>query len=748
MTGPGSNRRRDGVVAVLLAVAALVASLPWLRVYSSPGARWSVVCAAPAAVLLSACLSRALRVRAIIAFATSGGLLLLALFFTSGHDLHSLASGLLHGPSRLFSETLPLGGDAVGTPAMVVVWLAGAVAGETAFRSGAGSELPGIAFAAPIASFVLSIAVAARAPGGNRIAAPLLLVLIAVAAAARRGGEMRVARTHRAVILFALAAAILAVGIPAIPGFERAPAAVYEPPVTESHLLVDPVAAFGAFRDAGGHRGAIPVMKVTTGAPSDGYLTAAVLDDFDGSEWTFESTFKPTGGRVPVPPGYSRPAVGTSAVTTSTTLLSVLPVPLLPVLERAEIVDGLPVAADARNGMLVPDQRFALPGRFRATSDAPVVTLTGVPAADGIESASSPTAGIGATPLSADLQLPADSSVAVGTAARFLSDITGIRPAPTVAFLQRAVEALRHFDRRLDPNLGPAGGNGASGGTSLAQVINAVTIDRSATPEQFATFLAIVARYLGVPARLATGFRLKSEGPAVLPAGSYTATNRDAWSWVELPVSGMGWVAADPTPTAVTGLDAPPPEPVQATPTTLAAPTANAVPRNQAGGHAVASPVTIRRNVRRGTDAWGIVLAVSSGVLAMFLAGTAGAVLARRRRRRKRFSEDPALLASGAWLELLDTLTRAGMDIPDGCTSSEIATESGRFFGADMPDRVGRVGSTADRAICSVLDPPDLNAALAAWQTQRELSRDVYRCLDRRQRARMLLASGSRRGRR
>ena len=37
--------------------------------------------------------------------------------------------------------------------------------------------------------------------------------------------------------------------------------------------------------------------------------------------------------------------------------------------------------------------------------------------------------------------------------------------------------------------------------------MNAVTVDRAATPEQFATFFAVVARYLGVPVRVATGFR-------------------------------------------------------------------------------------------------------------------------------------------------------------------------------------------------------------------------------------------------
>ncbi len=72
-------------------------------------------------------------------------------------------------------------------------------------------------------------------------------------------------------------------------------------------------------------------------------------------------------------------------------------------------------------------------------------------------------------------------------------------------------------------------------------------------------------------------------------------TNRQAWTWVEIPVAGLGWVVADPTPDAVIGLAAPPPEAVQATPTTLPPPQANAVPRSEiTGGHAVAKPATVK----------------------------------------------------------------------------------------------------------------------------------------------------------
>ena len=84
--------------------------------------------------------------------------------------------------------------------------------------------------------------------------------------------------------------------------------------------------------------------------------------------------------------------------------------------------------------------------------------------------------------------------------------------------------------------------------------MNAITVDRAATPEQFATFLAVVARYLGVPSRVVTGFRVPAAASATgpLPAGDYSLTNRDAWTWDELPLAGVGWVVVDPTPAATT----------------------------------------------------------------------------------------------------------------------------------------------------------------------------------------------------
>jgi hypothetical protein len=186
---------------------------------------------------------------------------------------------------------------------------------------------------------------------------------------------------------------------------------------------------------------------------------------------------------------------------------------------------------------------------------------------------------------------------------------------------------------------------------------------------------------------------------------------------------------------------------VQAVPTTLPAPRANAVPRNQAaGGHAVAKPVSLRAREGQGTAPW-VLLVVALGAATVAVSGALLIPAAlRRRRSRSRFSAEPVLLAAGAWLELLDGLWRAGMEVPDAWTSSEVAEEAGRHFGAGVPAKVAAVAGPADRAVFSPGHPPDWDSAMAAWDSQRDLAREIQRGLDRRQRIRMMLAVGARQG--
>jgi hypothetical protein len=62
--------------------------------------------------------------------------------------------------------------------------------------------------------------------------------------------------------------------------------------------------------------------------------------------------------------------------------------------------------------------------------------------------------------------------------------------------------------------------------------------------------MALMLRYLGVPARVAVGF---SSGTYDAKRGVWTVTDHDAHAWVEAWFRGYGWLPFDPTPAARPG---------------------------------------------------------------------------------------------------------------------------------------------------------------------------------------------------
>ena len=767
------RRGPDVASKSLLAATLLAAAIPWMRAYNGAEVPIDLVAASALPVLLGAVTIGWLGRKPALSFTASLGGLVVLLASMARFDEHSLVSALAHGPGRLLTETLPLSGRATDAPAVILVWLASAIASEIYERAalqpdvrGSGVPTASASLIAPVGLYVVSFVLTVSAPGATRAEGPLLLVLVAAAALAMHSAtdvagvddvdegsaSPSTLRTPmlRAGCVACVLALTLGLAIPVVPGIGEHPVSLHEPPPLASGLIVDPVNVISATRDNDPGSKPHPLLVVRTDAPSTGYLAAAILDSFDGSEWSFRTKFEPTGGRIPTPGADVPGSLGRNLLRTSTSVVSALPVPLLPVSGEPLSVVGLEVAADPRNGMIAPDEPVHRGSRFTVESLTPEATLAELPSPDGIDytagrSGQGATRGSSSALGSDDLALPVDSQTAVATAARFVSALTGERPTPTVAYLQQVLGVMQRAEKRIDPGIGQPTAPGRLAGTSLSQVIDAVTVNRSATPEQFATFFALLARYLGVPARLVTGFRISPRSNVTVGQGSYTITNRQAWTWVEVPVSGQGWVVADPTPDATTGVSSPPPEQVQVPTTTLVPPRAQAVPRDQAsGGHAIARPSDVRVHPSTGLPGWALAATAAVGVAALLaLAGPGFAFARRRSRTRSRISDDPSLLAEGAWLEIVDSLTRAGMEVPFASTTTEVSFEAGRHFGAGISREVFVVGAVADRAVFSILHPPGPGEAQAAWDTQRALSREIHRSLDLRQRARAAMLVGA-----
>ncbi|MEJ2579786.1 MAG: DUF3488 and transglutaminase-like domain-containing protein, partial [Kineosporiaceae bacterium] len=91
----------------------------------------------------------------------------------------------------------------------------------------------------------------------------------------------------------------------------------------------------------------------------------------------------------------------------------------------------------------------------------------------------------------------------------------------------------------------PGEGRGDSGGDAVASFLH----HRVGYCVHFASAMAVMARSLGIPARVAVGFLPGEPGAE----GRYTVRLRDAHAWPELYFAGVGWVRFEPTPAGRTG---------------------------------------------------------------------------------------------------------------------------------------------------------------------------------------------------
>lgn len=166
---------------------------------------------------------------------------------------------------------------------------------------------------------------------------------------------------------------------------------------------------------------------------------------------------------------------------------------------------------------------------------------------------------------------------------------------------------------------------------------------------QFATAMTVMARSIGIPARVGVGFL-----PGSSDDGTYVITGQQSHAWPELYFEGHGWVRFEPTPAIQTG--APPPwsDPLLnagggARPTQEALPTAQ--PGPAATGQATAAP---RTGSATQDDTWVPVAVTVAVVLAL-----AALVVTLITRRRARVLAD--LTPEQAWARLRRSLGRFGI---------------------------------------------------------------------------------------
>lgn len=214
--------------------------------------------------------------------------------------------------------------------------------------------------------------------------------------------------------------------------------------------------------------------------------------------------------------------------------------------------------------------------------------------------------------------------------------------------------------------------------------------DRTGYCEQFATSMAVLARAVGIPARVAVGFL-----PGDRVGDGWEVSIRDMHAWPELYFGTLGWVAFEPTP----GVATPPsytlpvseeaptpsasatPSPSAQTEEPTAEPTADV---DEPEPEAVAADLTWL--------GW-----TAAGLLVTLAAGVTPALLRRLRQARRLELRQPRQAVAAAWEEVRDTVWDAGAEWPQG-SARQIGTRVADDLGPDAAAAMGRVAVLVERA--------------------------------------------------
>lgn len=284
------------------------------------------------------------------------------------------------------------------------------------------------------------------------------------------------------------------------------------------------------------------------------------------------------------------------------------------------------------------------------------------------------------------------------------------------------VEQLRAIEKRLQAGYYSDGADGRSTAGHYASRIAAMLSkdELIGDDEQYAVAMALMARQLGIPARVVMGFYPDSPRAA---DGPLQVTGEMAHVWVEVPFASLGWVHFDPTPDRDR-------RPQTTKPKPKPTPRPQVLPPPEPPVDKVDAPLDDPGKKRDSQDDEGndllvrIAVGIGIGLGVATLVGAPFLVvggLKHRRRSRRENDPVPANRVSGAWAELVDAATDLGTRAPRVATRREAAAVlskahpeaavasiaeavDSRVFGATAPsvDEAAHVWAEVDTAVVAM----------------------------------------------
>ncbi|WP_328452916.1 MULTISPECIES: transglutaminase family protein [unclassified Amycolatopsis] len=419
----------------------------------------------------------------------------------------------------------------------------------------------------------------------------------------------------------------------------------------------------------------VPVFRYSSGTPVDRWRLA-VLDRFNGVTWSPGGEPRRLGAPLPAPA-----APPSDLRTADVTVFGSLG-PWLPSQPLVSGVDGVTPFVDAASGQLrLPGPADGAAYRLRWWEPTGQAGLLG----RGVDPAAARDVGdVGAVP-------PEVTTLARGA-------VRDMRPSFQTALLLEKYFSDNYRVVRAGERL-PTG----SGWPQLKRFLLETHVG---TSEQFAAAYVAVAKLLGIPARVAVGFRS--------PAGAgrdVVVRNADVLAWPEVAVDGVGWVALDPTGAAAAsgGLGdttararAALPPPDQVTP-----------PRLPSSGTGASAPDT-------GLSVpWPVFAVLLTVLVVLWLVGVpaVGVVRAWRRRRRPGYAS-----VAGAWAEARDRLRAHGVVLTPGMTVRDALSAVGPSAPAGVREGLSELAGAMDAAMWTVSASDERERA---WAAVRKLRRGL-----------------------
>lgn len=751
--------RRPEIDVVVLVIALALAQLPLVPVFGTGGLLLPALAGMLVGVTLALVSAQLRWGTAVTVAITLAGYLVVGPavavpdkatlgFLPSGASVLALLSGAVTSWKQVLTLDPELGstGDVLVAPFLLA--LVGTLGALTiALRTS--RRVAALGAVVPLAVLAVSVLLGTKVSVAP-VPAGVVTVLMLGTWAAWRSGTFA---PRRVVSLGAVVAVVVGLGAVTAPWLaDERPRYVLRDEIVPPFDPADQASPLSAFRKFVKEWGDTDLLTVR-GLPEGATVRLATMDAFDGVVWNVAGAEAAEGSGA-----FRRVGSEVDTLTRSGTRATVeLEVHDLPFVWLPTVGWTQQIAFDQRDSALRTELRYN-----DATGTA--VLTDGVPA--GLSWKASVV--VPAVPDEASLDRAATASVVL-PAPREVPDVVATRAgeiagtAGSPGLIARSLEEELSTDGFFSHGLvdrGDAPSLSGHGANRIAELLGGTMVGDG---EQYASAMALMARAMGLPARVVLGFV-----PSADQAGAeeVTFTGSDIQAWVEIDFAGYGWVSFFPTPDeSQTPREETSPEEAAAEPAVRQPPPPPQAPVTAPDDDTEQPSTDDRQEQSRDSELWAIAgrVALVGGLPLAVLLGPPLVIagLKRRRRRRRRLAPDPVQRVVGGWDELLDGATELRRRLPAQATRRELAVSLAASFGSrarDVPTDGGRravgvggpvatLAARADAAVFGGREPTEAEID-AYWNQVATTAEAMRRAVPRRLRwrARWSLSSRRRRG--